>query len=61
MSLEPEPCRLYPVERRIAATAEWLRAVSIAVSSRARCRVDFVVHRNGDSGSPRVSGSINEF
>src|SRR6186713_741121 len=32
----------------------------IAVSSRARLRVDFVVHRNGDSGSPRVPGSMRE-
>ncbi len=27
------------------------------VSSVARCRVDFVVHRSGDMGSPRMSGS----
>ena len=32
----------------------------IAVSSRASVRVDFVVHRSGDSGSPRVSGSMSE-
>ena len=36
-------------------------ACPIAVSWVARCRVDFVVHRNGDSGSTRVAGSISEF
>jgi hypothetical protein len=29
------------------------------VSSSARYRNDFIVHRNGDSGSPRSSGSTN--
>ena len=29
------------------------------VSSSARCDVDFVVHRNGDCGSPRVTGSTS--
>jgi hypothetical protein len=54
------PCRLNPAERRIFATTEWLMSCPIAVSSRARLRVDFVVHRNGDSGSPRVPGSMRE-
>ena len=38
----------------------WLIGCPILVSSPAISRVDFVVHRNGDSGSPRVPGSIRE-
>ena len=52
-------CRLNPAPRssRPAVGADTGRPCR--VSSVARCRSDLVVHRSGDSGSPRSSGSTN--
>src|SRR6266511_862630 len=54
------PCRLYPTDQSIWATTEWLTVCPSAVSSAASFLVDFVVHRSGDSGSPRDCGSMRE-
>ncbi len=54
-------CRLNPIARSIRATVRSETRCPAAVSAPARFRVDFVVHTNGDIGSPRVSGSTNAF
>ena len=51
----PVPGRDRERERAAAVETGW----PCRVSSSARCRSDLVVHRNGDSGSPRSSGSTS--
>src|SRR5664280_2297746 len=53
------PCKLYPACLSTRPTVTELTPCPALVNSSARCTVDFVVHRNADSGSPRVSGSTN--
>ena len=53
------PCKLYPAAFSNRPTVTELTSCPALVSSPARCDVDFVVHRNADSGSPRVSGATN--
>ena len=53
------PCKLKPIPRSIRATVRSETGCPAAVSAPAKLRVDFVVHTNGDIGSPRVSGSTN--
>ena len=51
------PCRLNPSARSRSPTVSAPTRWPWRVSSAARLRVDFVVHRSGDIGSPRSSGS----
>src|ERR1700733_8608625 len=51
------PCRLNPSARSRSPTVSAPTRWPWRVSSPARWRVDFVVHRSGDTGSPRSSGS----
>ena len=51
------PCKLYPARFSNRPTVSALTSCPAVVSSSARRDVDFVVHRNADSGSPRVSGA----
>ena len=53
------PCTLNPSARSRSPTVSALTRCPWRVSSAARWRVDFVVHRNGDIGSPRISGSAS--
>ena len=52
-------CRLYPLAFNNFATVVGDTRCPVATSSPASFVVDFVVHRNDDSGSPRVTGSTN--
>jgi hypothetical protein len=52
-------CRLYPNCWSSAATIRWLVRCPWRVNSAASRRTLLQVHRKGDSGSPRVVGSIN--
>ena len=49
-------CRLYPDSLSSLATVARRHRMTALVNSAASFVVDFVVHRNGDSGSPRVTG-----
>ena len=51
------PCRLNPSSRSRSATVSAPTRWPWRVSSPASVRVDLVVHRSGDIGSPRSSGS----
>ncbi len=51
------PCRLNPSARRRSATVSALTWCPWRVSSAARTRSDLRVHRSGEHGSPRTSGS----
>src|SRR6266705_897492 len=51
------PCRLKPSSRSRSPTVSAETRCPCPVSSAARLRVDFAVHRSGDIGSPRVPGS----
>src|SRR4030095_7798182 len=51
------PCRLNPSPFSIRPTFGAETGCPWLVSSSARCRNDLVVHRSGDIGSPRSSGS----
>src|SRR5206468_3198954 len=53
------PCRLNPCERSSWCTVSALTLCPRAVSSAASVRTDLTVHRSGDSGSPRSSGSTS--
>jgi hypothetical protein len=53
------PCKLKPSSRSTSPTTSAETRRPWRVSSVARLRVDFVVHRSGDIGSPRRSGSTN--
>jgi hypothetical protein len=53
------PCKLNPAPRSRRPTVGADTRCPCRVSSPARCRSDFVVHRNGDSGSPRSPGSTS--
>jgi hypothetical protein len=53
------PCRLNPSRRSKSATVSALTLYPWRVSSPASLRVDLVVHRSGDIGSPRSCGSTN--
>ena len=53
------PCKLKPCSRSRSATTSGPTLWPRAVNSAARLRVDRVVHRSGDIGSPRSSGSTN--
>src|SRR5215469_12469795 len=51
------PCRLNPCSRSRSPTVSAPALCPWAVSSAASAPVDFTVHRNGEPGSPRSSGS----
>src|SRR6266516_4978315 len=53
------PCRLNPSSRSRSPTVSAETRCPWPVSSWASLRVDFVVQRNGDIGSPRSSGSTS--
>ena len=53
------PCRLKPSSRSRSATVSAPARWPCRPSSPASARSDFVVHRNGDIGSPRSSGSTS--
>src|SRR6266568_3902564 len=53
------PCRLNPSSRSRSPTVSAPILRPCRVSSPARLRVDLTVHRSGDSGSPRSSGSTS--
>ena len=53
------PCRLNPSARSRPATVPAEASCPWRASSAARARVDLTVHRSGDTGSPRSSGSTS--
>ena len=51
------PCKLYPASSSKVATVLWLTGCVCRANSSANVRVLLIVHRSGDSGSPREVGS----